>query len=496
VTAAPIAGGVVQAQPLEETGVIGGHLLLLDRHGELRMAVLGRQTGRPLGQLGAESPDVPRVLDQLHHSLLRAEGQLHPRLLLREGSHLVELHGAGHGGSQADRVDPQLVAEEVRLQDRVQVVDAAVRAEGPGGLILGPLAAPLEGAPALRHPAAADDAAEAALVADHPLRGQALAAHLVGGLEIARLEVLRWQAAHLVEDVHQDVRPVGGQARPGDGGRGHLRPDLLHRRQEALLVGHADALGPPDHQGLQVLGAHDGTHAAPAGGPMLVVHDVGQKGQLLPGGADAGDLGLRIGGSQQKVRGLGHVPAPDPRGVPDLHALVVDVQVDRLLRLPLEDDHVIAGELQLRTEIAPRVGGRDGPRQGGLGDHVKAPRGGGQGPGQRARGEDQLVFLGQGIHLGIDFPDVVVGPQAPAAQIAFRRGHVERFLANRPIRQIDPQNRSDPSVHPISPPPEPWPSSRRRPSSAAGWACPRGHTRWPWWGRRRRTEGLHRTDHT
>ncbi len=229
-------------------------------------------------------------------------------VLGRDDAALEQLHGAGDGGAHRDGVHAVLVAEEVGLGDGVEVVDAAVGAERPGGLVLGALAvARVVGIVDLGHPAAADDAAEAALGPHELLGGQRLAADLVGGREVAVLEVARGQRAGLVEDVDQHVGAVGLEAGAADRVRLDHLARLHHGGLEALRVGDLDGAAAEHRDGLEVLGAHHGADAGAAGRPVHLVHDVGDEREMLAGRTDAGDLGVLVGLGAHEVGGVGRV---------------------------------------------------------------------------------------------------------------------------------------------------------------------------------------------
>ena len=222
--------------------------------------------------------------------------------------------------------------------------------------------------------AAADDAAEAALGTQELLRRQRLAADLVGGGEVAVLEVARRQGARLVEDVDEHVGAVGLEAGAADGVRLDERPGLHDGRLEAVRIGDLDRAGAVHRDRLEVLGAHDGADAGAAGGAVHLVHDVGDEREMLAGRPDARHLGVFIGLGADQVGRVLRVLAPDGRGVADLHLVVADPQIARLGRLALDDDGVVAGVLELGPERPARVGARDHVVERALGDHLVAAR--------------------------------------------------------------------------------------------------------------------------
>jgi hypothetical protein len=139
-----------------------------------------------------------------------AELGVDAELLLREHAHLVELHHRADGGAEADRVHAVLVAQQVGVLQRFEVVDAVGRAQRPGRFVFQAAA----GAPVLRlvlhrevalvdllDAAAGDGAAEAGLVGDQVLlavggarRGHGLGRDVLGAFELARRGGCAWAA--------------------------------------------------------------------------------------------------------------------------------------------------------------------------------------------------------------------------------------------------------------------------------------------------------------
>jgi hypothetical protein len=143
---------------------------------------------------------------------------------------------------------------------------------------------------------------------------------------------------------------------------------------KALRVIDADAARAAHRHRLQVLRAHDGADAGAPGGPVQVVDDAGVAHPALARDADRGDLHLRllVVGFQPAFR-VPHGGAPDIVGGQDLDGLVDDLEVDRPLGPALDDQQVVAGELELGAELAAGVGAGDGAGERALGDHHIAP---------------------------------------------------------------------------------------------------------------------------
>ena len=79
------------------------------------------------------------------------------------------LHGDADGDAHLDRVEAEVVVQAVQLGDGVQVVDAAVAAVRPDGLVLG-LLGEVVAVLVVVDPGALDDAAAVAAVGGDPRR--------------------------------------------------------------------------------------------------------------------------------------------------------------------------------------------------------------------------------------------------------------------------------------------------------------------------------------
>ena len=278
------------------------------------------------------------------------------------------------------------------------------------------------------------------------------AAGLVGGGEVAVLEVARRQGARLVEDVDEHVGAVGLEAGAADG----VRLDELARRHdgglEAVGIGDLHGAGAVDRDRLEVLGAHDGADAGAAGGAVHLVHDVGDEREMLTGRPDARHLGVFVGLGAHQIGRVLRVVAPDGRGVADLHLVVADPQVRRLGRLALDDDGVVAGVLELGPERAARVGAGDHVVERALGDHFVAARRRRERAGERAGGEDELVVRAQGVGLGIELVADDLAAEAAGPDVVVSHLDVGRLTGHLALGEVDAEDGARPAVHLSSPP--------------------------------------------
>ena len=126
---------------------------------------------------------------------------------------------------------------------------------------------------------------------------------------------------------------------------------------------------------------------------MLIVDDAREAYQAFArrpdaGNAHAGDAQLGADAVLRFRSGL----TPERGGVTDLYRIVVDEQVDRFGRATLHDQQIVAGELELRSPVAARVGCGDGIGQRSFGhDHV-AGAAGNRCAGQGTGGENEFIF--------------------------------------------------------------------------------------------------------
>ena len=217
--------------------------------------------------------------------------------------------------------------------------------------------------------------------------------------------------------------------------------DLHH---EFLGVCHLHTARAAHDDGLEVLAAHDGAHAAASGCAVLVVHDAGVQHPALARGADGRHAHAAVL-FDERVGGVVDVFAPQLACVEQLDELVVDVQVDGMVGLALEDDAVIACKLELGAKVAAGVGRIDRAGQRALRDDVVASARACRGAGQRAGHEDDLVLGGERVDVGVDLVAVVLGAQAAGAHVIVGALHVERLFADGAVGQVDADERAHPA---------------------------------------------------
>jgi len=282
--------------------------------------------------------------------------------------------------------------------------------------------------------------------------GERLAADLVGGREVAVLPVARGERAELVQDVDEDVGAVGLETGAAHGMRLDHSPCFQDRGLETRRVGDLHRAAPHHGDRLEVLGPHHRADAGATGGAVHLVHHVGERGQPLTGRADAGDLGVLVGLGAHEIGGVRRVLAPDSAGVADLDRVVLDPQVHRLVRPALNDQGVVAGELELRAEGASGV--RRGERvvERPLGDDVEPARRRREGARERPGSEHELVLRRQGVGLRVDLGADDVAAQTAGAQVVARDLRVGGLAGDLARGEVDTQDRARPAEHLSSPP--------------------------------------------
>ena len=302
-------------------------------------------------------------------------------------------------------VHPEVGHHPGRLEGRLQVRHPEL--PGPVGRVAPPDAGPDAGGAVER--LAGERAAEAAYVLLEVLPDVVL---LVRPLDVRPLPPV-------VALVVPDDAGVGGEEalevrvrphvpRDGDAGPPPRLPDGLHepavQLQYPLRVVDSHWLGPPDGDRLEPLRTHRGADRRPA--PVAVL-DRGLDGEVLPCGPDARDLDIRIFQllPYQPFR-LEGPPPPDRGGVPDLHVVVVDGDVDGLIGPPLDDYVVVPGELELggprpphpdvTVRVALRLGRRDRRDLHPRGAYEARPR---KGPRPEDQGGIRVVWVL--LHLAV-----------------------------------------------------------------------------------------------
>ena len=323
--------------------------------------------------------------------------------------------------------------------------------EGPQGLVLRPLA--LELALLVGEQAGAADNAAAHAAVGHgtfaaAFLGQAvhgLAGHAFVLVELAHGEVGGGQTAGFVQDVHQHAGAVFGQALAGDGMLGQSLGEALGSFAEGLFIRQRmvlAALG-VDDDGLEALGAHDGTHAAAAGmthGTQLAVgeSDTG-GGQLeLTGAADGHIAALVAVGLHQFGDGVEVVEAGHGGGH-QLGGVLAQFQLPPFAfgGHVFNDDGHDAQLGQMAAGLATGVGFLDAFGEGALAAHGNTVAVGAVGGAQQAGGEHQLVVGAQRRTDGVDFARHDGGGQGTTAQTGVFFGDI--FKHTGLGGHVDPQ---------------------------------------------------------
>ena len=444
VAGAAVRGRVGQAHALNAAWVVGREFLALDRHRQLRMAVLLAQSLGAHGDLLAETFALAGHLTQIGKVFRRIEGQRNAaKIGFWNGAHLVHLHRRGDCRSERDRVHAVFVADVVAERQRLEIADPGGRAKRPGRLVLQPAADAVILLAALdremvrvhlRAPLAGNRAAETrrvghqiGLAVGRPWFGHGLAADLGRAVELHAVGIARRQGADLVDDAHQHLGAESRQAFTGDR---VFRQDLLGalgRLQEGhrVLDRHADRAA--HDEGFQVFRSHDRADARTSRGAVQIVDHGGEQAAAFAGLADRRDLGFFTVAFQQRLFGVPSACAPEVAGVLQFRLVVFDRQIDGLGGLAFENHHVPAGVLQLGAEESAGVRSGDGAGQRALAHHGPAAAGRRRGSGQRAGREDELVAGRQRVDLRVGFLDKIFGRQAALPEISLRPFHVQRF---------------------------------------------------------------------
>ncbi len=180
-------------------------------------------------------------------------------------------------------------------------------------------------------------------------------------------------------------------------------------------------LGPLDHDGLQVLGAHHRAHARAARG-IAAGHEAGLGGLVLAGRADGDHADLAAEFGVEHLAGLDGPFAPEGGGVLQFGFAVVNEQVHGLVGLALHEDEIVAGRLQPDGPVAAHVAVGEvlRRRRRGLAADEQPRAADHRHSGQGAGGEHEGVLRGQCLGLGRHVVPVQPGGDAAAAEEAVR----------------------------------------------------------------------------
>ena len=194
-----------------------------------------------------------------------------------------------------------------------------------------------------------------------------------------------------------------------------------------------------DHDGLQILGACHCARAATAGGPFVLVHDVGEAYQLLAGRTDAHHCAISAVFSLEGLDGVARFHAPDGRSIVQGDGAVLDVGIGRALSLALEQQTVEAGPLELGSRPAAHVAVGHGAGQRRLGNDRQPAAHLDLGARQRTSHHAQEVVGRKGLDLR---PVVkhVLDAQAAGADVFAHILVVERLVGDSARAQIDASN--------------------------------------------------------
>src|SRR4030095_13211276 len=359
------------------------------------------------GPLDAVGEEVAEAFAAAHHpeQALRALDvaplELEAELLPGDVALLLALHDPAAEPAPLVDVDARLVALGVEPRDAVALRRAARPPAAGQALVLGladnlPL---LRALPDDRHVAVVHAAGVALMAAMIEVLAELRClpdAHVGAGdvgRQVGRV-VLDGQGAHLREVHDAGQRAVlveRARRRVGLEVMGHL----LRRLHHAAGIGGGDRLRPlHDRDRLEPLLAHDGAAAVLGGDVTEVALNGGEAHEVLAGRADRVDRELvadQAGLPVERVLRLPRVQPEQRLGVAQLDDVVVDVEIDPALRLPLDDDRVVTAIFQIRAEESVGLGrgGTVGAGPDGAdGEAARAPhrQAGGRAPRDRRAG--------------------------------------------------------------------------------------------------------------
>ena len=256
-------------------------------------------------------------------------------------------------------------------------------------------------------------------------------------LELAAGEVAGGEAARFVQDVHEHGGAVFGKALAGDGMAGESLGKALGRGLEAFFINERmilAALG-VDDDGLEALGAHDGTHAAAAGMALRTQFAVGEGdaggGELEFARAADGDVAAVLAVLLDE---LGHgveVVQAGHGGRNELGGILAD------FKLPpfafgghvFHDDGQNAELGKMAAGLTAGVGFLDAFSEGALAAHGNTVGVGAVGGAQQTGGKNEFVVRSEGSADGVDLAGHDGGGQGATAKTGVFFGDVLKHAA-------------------------------------------------------------------
>ncbi len=140
VTSSAVTGRVSDAHSLKPARIVRRELLSLAAHEQLLTPELLRHSLCAFRQFVTKTFPVGRRFGHPNHRFRRAEPQRQFHHLVGDHSLLVQFHGGGQRCPHRNGIHPQVVAQPVGFNHRIQIAGARVCTEGPGGFILWPFA--------------------------------------------------------------------------------------------------------------------------------------------------------------------------------------------------------------------------------------------------------------------------------------------------------------------------------------------------------------------
>ncbi len=128
-----------------------------------------------------------------------------------------------------------------------------------------------------------------------------------------------------------------------------------HLSQENTHIRHLDAAGADTGNRLELLGAKKRSGTTASHLPIGFGADTGKGDNILPGRADGETLDLMPHGFLQPFLCLEYSFTPDGIRIFQGYPIIFDTQINRAVRLTRNDDAVISGELEFRTEGPPYI---------------------------------------------------------------------------------------------------------------------------------------------
>jgi len=253
--------GIGDTYPLNTSGIVSGNGLTFDDGNTIDTKGLA-------GKCGSIADDLSQGILFIVHTFQKLDGGL----AVTPGDHPA-IHGHDNGVGDIDGINPEIVAESVHLGDVINILDHAVGTKGPYRLIFH-AGSDVFSVFVIIRLGTLDDTAGMTSFLDPAASGLHMLDHFFTGntfdvVKSSLPEIFGRQRSGLIENINQNRGSKGRQALTSHGMIKQNFDPTFGGNLEGFLVSIAGTgtIGIIHNQGLDTLGAHDGTEATATGCP-------------------------------------------------------------------------------------------------------------------------------------------------------------------------------------------------------------------------------------